>query len=99
MLNNYDHIHLKSVHILHIIITCPQYKKGVALLKRYQRSTTKTIQRVEHLSYEDKLRNLGLFNLKKRRLQGDLIAAFHYLKGSRGATEKIGKDSSAGTLW
>ena len=63
-----------------IQVWSPQHKKDVELLEQIQRRVTNMVKRLEHLFYEKKLRELGLFSLKKKSFQGDPLADFQYLR-------------------
>ena len=62
------------------------------------------IRGLEHLSYEDKLREMGLFSLENRRLWRDLIVAFQYPTGAyrkagEGLFIRAGSDRRRGNVF
>lgn len=55
----------------------PQFRRDAEVLKHVQRRATRLMKGLEHKPYEEQIWALG-----RRRLRGDLITVYNYLKGS-----------------
>jgi len=60
----------------------PPAQQGYRAVEMDPEEGHEDVQRAEHLSYDERLRELGLFILEKRELWGDLTVIFQYLEGA-----------------
>ncbi len=59
----------------------PALRADINQLERVQRLATRLVSGLRHVQYEERLRQLNLFSLERRRLRDDLILAFKIFKG------------------
>lgn len=59
----------------------PHYQKDIEKLERVQHRATKMIPEIRSKPYSERLKDLDLYSLEKRRARGDMIQTYKILKG------------------
>ena len=59
----------------------PHYRKDVEALERVQRRFTRMLPGLESMQFDQRLRELGLYSLERRRMRGDMIEVYKILRG------------------
>ena len=77
-----SHSALVRLHLEHCDqFWSPQFKKDVDRLEKVRRRAMKIIKGLENLLYKERLKELGLFSLEKRKVWGRPHHSFPVLKG------------------
>ena len=66
----------------------PHFKRDVDSMERVQRRGTHMIRGQQGRPYEERLRDLNLFSIQKRRLRGNLVASYKLVRGDQQALGK-----------
>ena len=70
-------------HLKYAVVAWNPYtKEGKRILEKIQRRVIRVTKSLEGLSYEERLSNIGLTSLERRRERGDMIQMHKILKGS-----------------
>ncbi len=59
----------------------PTQRADINQLERVQRLAIRLVRGLRHVPYDERLRQLNLFSLERRRLRADFILAFNFFKG------------------
>lgn len=66
----------------YVLFWVPQFKKDVEKQERSIQRADEMLSGLQHLTCENMLKKLGLVSLSKKKIRGDLIRIYNYLKGS-----------------